>query len=251
MLLMAVTGLSSCHRATGPHNPPALADREVRMRILAVDDDPKVRSFVSKGLSESGMECETAPDGETALQLLRTRRFDLVLLDVMLPGLQGWDVLEALRREGNVVPVIWVTARDALEERVRGLRSGGDDYVVKPFDFAELVARIHAVLRRRAASHRLRVLDLEIDPLAGTATRAGKALDLTRTEFSLLRALAEQMGETVSRTALLQQVWGIDFDPGTNMVDVHIRRLRRKVDAPFERALIQTVRGSGYALAAN
>jgi two-component system copper resistance phosphate regulon response regulator CusR len=120
------------------------------MRILAVDDDPKIRAFVGKGLNESGMQCETAPDGETALEMLRTRRFDLVLLDVMLPGLQGWDVLEALRREGNAVPVIWVTARDALEERVRGLRSGGDDYVVKPFDFAELVARIHAVLRRRA-----------------------------------------------------------------------------------------------------
>jgi two-component system copper resistance phosphate regulon response regulator CusR len=218
------------------------------MRILAVDDDPKIRTFVSKGLSESGMECETAPDGETALELLRTRRFDLVLLDVMLPGLQGWDVLDALRREGNTVPVIWVTARDALEERVRGLRSGGDDYVVKPFDFAELVARIHAVLRRRADSHRVRVSDLEIDPLAGTVTRAGKALDLTRTEFALLRALAERVGEPVSRTALLQQVWGIAFDPGTNMVDVHIRRLRRKVDAPFAHPLIQTVRGSGYAL---
>jgi len=220
------------------------------MRILAVDDDPKIRTFVSKGLSESGMECETAPDGETALELLRARRFDLVLLDVMLPGLQGWDVLEALRREGNTVPVIWVTARDALEERVRGLRSGGDDYVVKPFDFAELVARIHAVLRRRAEGHRVRVADLEIDPLAGTVTRAGKSLDLTRTEFSLLRALAERVGEPVSRTALLQQVWGIAFDPGTNMVDVHIRRLRRKVDAPFEKPLIQTVRGSGYALSA-
>lgn len=218
------------------------------MRILAVDDDPKVRSFVSKGLGESGMQCETAPDGETALDMLRTRRFDLVLLDVMLPGLQGWDVLETLRREGHSVPVIWVTARDALEERVRGLRSGGDDYVVKPFDFAELVARIHAVLRRRAEGHRVRVGDLEIDPLAGTVTRAGKVLDLTRTEFSLLRALAERVGEAVSRTALLQQVWGIDFDPGTNMVDVHIRRLRRKVDTPFDRPLIQTVRGSGYAL---
>jgi two-component system, OmpR family, copper resistance phosphate regulon response regulator CusR len=218
------------------------------MRILAVDDDPKIRTFVSKGLGESGMECETAPDGESALEVLRTRRFDLVLLDVMLPGLQGWDVLETLRREGQDVPVIWVTARDALEERVRGLRMGGDDYIVKPFAFEELVARIHAVLRRRAEGHRVRVADLEIDPLAGTVKRAGKVLDLTRIEFGLLRALAERSGEPVTRAALLQQVWGISFDPGTNMVDVHIRRLRRKVDAPFEVPLIQTVRGSGYAL---
>jgi two-component system copper resistance phosphate regulon response regulator CusR len=166
----------------------------------------------------------------------------------MLPGLQGWDVLEALRREGHDVPVIWVTARDALEERVKGLRMGGDDYIVKPFAFAELVARIHAVLRRRAEGHRVKVADLEIDPLAGSVRRSGKALDLTRIEFALLRALAERAGEPVSRAALLQQVWGISFDPGTNMVDVHIRRLRRKVDAPFEQPLIQTVRGSGYAL---
>ena len=194
------------------------------------------------------MECETAPDGESALEVLRARRFDLVLLDVMLPGLQGWDVLETLRREGQDVPVIWVTARDALEERVRGLRMGGDDYIVKPFAFEELVARIHAVLRRRAEGHRVRVADLEIDPLAGTVKRAGKALDLTRIEFGLLRALADRAGEPVTRAALLQQVWGISFDPGTNMVDVHICRLRRKVDAPFDVPLIQTIRGSGYAL---
>ncbi len=220
------------------------------MRILVVDDDPKIRTFLHKGLTESGMECEAAPDGETALELLRARRFDLVLLDVMLPGLQGWDVLEALKREGLAPPVIWVTARDAPEERVKGLRLGGDDYVVKPFNFEELVARVHAVLRRRAESHRLRVSDLEIDPLTGSVHRGGKELDLTRTEFGLLRALAERMGEPVGRTALLQQVWGIDFDPGTNMVDVHIRRLRRKVDAPFDVPLIHTVRGSGYVLSA-
>lgn len=219
------------------------------MRILTVDDDPKIRSFVSKGLVESGMECETAPDGETALELLRARRFDLVLLDVMLPGLQGWDVLAALRRQGHDVPVIWVTARDALEERVKGLRMGGDDYIVKPFAFDELVARIHAVLRRRSEVHRVKVADLEIDPLSGAVRRGGRQLDLTRIELALLRALAERAGEAVSRAALLQRVWGISFDPGTNMVDVNIRRLRQKVDAPFALPLIQTVRGSGYALA--
>jgi two-component system, OmpR family, copper resistance phosphate regulon response regulator CusR len=219
------------------------------MKILVVDDDPKLRAFVTRGLAESGMQCATAPDGETALALLRRERFDLMLLDVMLPGLQGWDVQEAARKEGLHVPVIWVTARDALDERLRGLAMG-DDYVVKPFAFAELVARIHAVLRRHEDEHVLRIADLEVDLLAGAVRRAGRALDLTRTEFSLLRQLAEHAGETVSRSALLKSVWNIDFDPGTNVVDVHIRRLRRKIDEPFGQPLIHTVRGSGYVLAA-
>ncbi len=218
------------------------------MKILIVDDDPKLRAYVSRGLTESGYQCETAGDGEAALAQLRSRRFDLTLLDVMLPGMQGWDVMEALHREGINVPVIWVTARDALEERVRGLHMGGDDYVVKPFVFAELLARIQAVLRRRESSHKRQVGDLEIDPLAGTVRRAGRSLDLTRTEFALLRHLADNAGEPITRTELLKKVWGIDFDPGTNVVDVHIRRLRLKVDEPFDAPLIHTVRGSGYVL---
>ncbi len=221
------------------------------MRILIVDDDPKYRAFVCKGLTESGMECAVAADGEDALKVLRERTFDLVLLDVNLPGLQGWDVLEAMHREGLGVPVIWVTARDALDERIRGLRMGGDDYIVKPFAFAELVARIHAVLRRRREHPRCRVGDLEIDYMETLATRDGEALDLTRTEFALLRHLAEKQGETVTRTELLQAVWGMGFDPGTNIVDVHIRRLRKKVDEPFGSPMIHTVRGAGYALAAD
>src|SRR5262245_46760699 len=148
------------------------------MKILIVDDDPKIRSFVSRGLQESGIECESAEDGETALAHLRGQPFDLVLLDVMLPGIQGWDVLAAVRREGLSVPIIWVTARDEIDERVKGLELGGDDYVVKPFAFAELMARIHAVMRRRALSHVRRVADLEIDPVAGTARRAGRLLEL-------------------------------------------------------------------------
>jgi len=218
------------------------------MKILVVDDDPKLRAFVTRGLTESGMGCVTAPDGETALALLRREKFDLMLLDVMLPGLQGWDVQEAAKREGLHVPVIWVTARDALDERLRGLAMG-DDYVVKPFAFAELVARIHAVLRRHEDEHVLRIGDLEMDLLAGTVHRAGKLLDLTRTEFSLLRQLVERTGETISRTELLKSVWNIEFDPGTNVVDVHIRRLRRKIDEPFGTPLIHTVRGSGYVVA--
>jgi two-component system copper resistance phosphate regulon response regulator CusR len=218
------------------------------VKILVADDDPKIRTFLSQGLTESGMTCRTAEDGETALAMLRREPFDLLLLDVMLPGIQGWDVLETLRQESIKVPVIWVTARDALDERVRGLQMGGDDYVVKPFAFTELLARVQAVMRRHKESARTVVGDLEIDHFKGSVTRDGQLLDLTRTELGLLRHLAERPGQTVSRSDLLQSVWGIDFDPGTNVVDVHIRRLRKKVDEPFGSPLIHTVRGSGYVL---
>jgi two-component system copper resistance phosphate regulon response regulator CusR len=220
------------------------------LKILVVDDDPKYRSYMQKGLTESGMICSLAPDGETALQMLRKDKFDLVLLDVMLPGLQGWDVLEAMRAQNLRTPVIFITARDAVDERIRGLRSGGDDYIVKPFAFAELVARIHVVLRRNQTQTSLKISDLEIDLLAHKATRGGKVIDLTPTEFALLRALADRNGEPATRTELLQSVWNIDFDPGTNVVEVQIRRLRRKIDEPFGAPLIQTVRGVGYALRA-
>lgn len=218
------------------------------MRILIVDDDPKYRAFVARGLAESGMVCSTAPDGETALERLSQEHFDLLLLDVMLPGLQGWDVMEALRARNIDVPVIWVTARDAVDERVRGLRMGGDDYIVKPFAFAELVARIHVVMRHHRTRTRLSVGGLEIDLVESTAFRDGKELRLTRTEFGLLRCLAENAGKTISRAQLLQSVWGLDFDPGTNVVEVHVRRLRKKLDDPFERPLIHTERGAGYVL---
>ncbi len=218
------------------------------MRILIVDDDPKYRTFVARGLTESGMVCATAPDGETALERLTKESYDLVLLDVMLPGLQGWDVMEALRARSNNVPVIWVTARDAVDERVKGLRMGGDDYIVKPFAFAELVARIHVVMRHHRSRTNLSVGDLEMDLVNSAATRGGQQIRLTRTEFGLLRCLAENAGAAVSRAQLLQTVWGLDFDPGTNVVEVHIRRLRKKVDDPFEQPLIHTERGAGYVL---
>jgi DNA-binding response OmpR family regulator len=220
------------------------------VKILIVDDDPKYRAFVSRGLNESGMVCSTAASGEDALKALRRERFDLMLLDVMLPGIQGWDVLEAMRAESIDVPVIWVTARDAVDERVRGLRMGGDDYIVKPFAFSELVARIHVALRHRRERTKIAVGDLTLDLLGGTASRAGKAIDLTRTEYLLLRCLAEHAGEPVTRAQILQAVWGFDFDPGTNVVEVHIRRLRKKADSPFGQALIHTVRGAGYVLKA-
>jgi two-component system copper resistance phosphate regulon response regulator CusR len=218
------------------------------LRILVVDDDPKYRAYMQRGLTESGMVCSLAPDGEAALAMLRKEPFDLVLLDVMLPGLQGWDVLEAMRGEKIEVPVIFITARDGVDERVKGLRMGGDDYIVKPFAFAELVARIHSVLRRARDRTTLAVADLEVDLLAHKATRGGKLLDLTPTEFTLLRVMLDRAGAPITRTELLQAVWNIDFDPGTNVVEVQIRRLRRKVDEPFDRPLIHTVRGVGYVL---
>ncbi len=219
------------------------------MKILVVDDDPKLRAFVERGLTESGMACTVAPDGETALERVRRDRPDLVLLDVMLPGLQGWDVLEAMRRESIDIPVIFVTARDGVDERVRGLRMGGDDYIVKPFAFSELVARIHVALRHARKRTSFRLADLEVDFLKGQVTRGGKRIRLTRTEYALLRCLADHVGEPVSRAALLESVWNIRFDPGTNVVEVHVRRLRSKVDEPFDRPLVHTERGSGYVLA--
>ena len=221
---------------------------DARPRVLVVDDDPKLRNYLSRGLGESGYDSRTADCGEAALEALRAESFDVVLLDVMLPDAEGWDVMASLRSEGFAVPVIWVTARDALDERIRGLRMGGDDYVVKPFALAELLARIEAVLRRREQSLALRVGGLEIDHRLGRVVREGVEIDLTRTELGLLKRLAEQPGHAVTRTELLKAVWNIDFDPGTNMVDVHIRRLRQKVDRPFARPLIHTVRGEGYSL---
>jgi two-component system copper resistance phosphate regulon response regulator CusR len=221
------------------------------VRILIVDDDPKYRAFVSKGLGESGMSTASAPDGTSALQLLRSQPFDVVLLDVMLPDLQGWDVLEKMRAEHIETPVIFVTARDAVDERVRGLRMGGDDYIVKPFAFSELVARIHVVLRHTRERTSVRIGDLEIDFLKNRVARNGLNIDLTRTEFNVLRCLAERNGQPVSRTHLLQSVWGFQFDPGTNLVEVQIRRLRRKLDEPFGAPLIHTIRGAGYVLSTN
>jgi two-component system, OmpR family, copper resistance phosphate regulon response regulator CusR len=218
------------------------------MKVLIVDDDPKLRAYLTQGLTESGMQAESAPNGEMAVSRLGQEPFDVVLLDVMLPGMHGWDVLKSLRSRPNPPAVIFVTARDALEERLRGLRAGGDDYLVKPFAFEELLARIEAVLRRRGAVTQYVIGDLVVDLLAGTASRAGKTIALTPTEFSLLKELARQPGKVCSRADLLNAVWGIQFDPGTNVVDVHIRRLRAKLDDPFPTHLLQTVRGAGYAL---
>lgn len=218
------------------------------MRVLVVDDDPKIRTFLSRGLNESGMRCSVACDGDQALVALKEESFDLVLLDVMLPGLSGWDVMDKIRERDDDVGVLFLTARDDVDDRVRGLRAGGDDYVVKPFAFSELLARIHVAMRHRRRKTNARVGDLEIDYLTSKVTRAGARIDLTPTEYSFLKLLVTHAGEVLPRPRLLQDVWGVHFDPGTNVVEVLVRRLRLKIDEPFGAPLIHTVRGAGYVL---
>ncbi len=219
------------------------------MRILVVDDDPKFRSYISTGLAESGIDSVTAGDPAAALEVLSTDKkgFDLILLDVMMPVKTGWDLLIELRQEGRETPVIFVTARDTVEERIKGLKLGADDYVIKPFAFSELLARIEVAVRRRKALPPIEAFDLRLDLVRRQVTRAGKQLELSPREFDLLLTLVRAGGETLSRSDLLRNVWGIEFDPGTNVVDVHIGRLRRKLDRQGA-ALIHTVRGEGYRL---
>jgi two-component system OmpR family response regulator len=220
------------------------------MRVLLVDDDPKLRGYVSAGLRESGHECESAGDGQAALALLEEthKPFDMILLDVMMPVKDGWDFLHDLREKGRETPVIFVTARDSVEERVRGLRLGADDYIIKPFAFDELLARIDAVVRRRSSLTPMSYGDLELDLARRAVKRGGESVELSPREFDLLRTLLMNHDKVLTRAKLLHEVWGIDFDPETNVVDVHVARLRRKVDRRGP-PLIQTVRGEGYMLA--
>jgi DNA-binding response OmpR family regulator len=220
------------------------------MRLLVVDDDPKFRSYISNGLRESGCECATAADGDAAMKMLEApgaAPFDLILLDVMMPVQNGWDLLHDLRERGRETPVIFVTARDAVEERVKGLKLGADDYIIKPFAFDELLARIGAVIRRRQSLAPLEYADVKIDLARRVVVRAGKAVDLSPREFDLLRTLLAHHDQVLTRAQLLHEVWGIDFDPETNVVDVHVARLRRKLDR-HGKPLIHTVRGEGYKL---
>ncbi len=220
------------------------------MRLLVVDDDPKLRSYVCSGLEQSGITCESAADGQTALDLLKndTKGFDLILLDIMMPAKSGWELLADMREQGRETPVIFVTARDSVEERIKGLKLGADDYVIKPFAFTELLARVEVVLRRRRALPPIEFADLRLDLSRRRVQRAGSDVDLSPREFDLLLALARADGKVLSRVDLLRDVWGIEGEPQTNLVDVHIGRLRRKVDAHGP-SLIHTVRGEGYRLA--
>jgi two-component system copper resistance phosphate regulon response regulator CusR len=220
------------------------------MAILVVEDEVRVRSFIERGLTEEGYVVRVAADGPSADRELATGGVEAVLLDWMLPGVSGIDLLLSWRSKDEVTPVVMITARDAVDDRVAALNAGADDYLVKPFAFDELVARLRAVLRRAGgrASPTLTCGDLVLDPVAHRVTRAGQVVRLTAREFSLLQFLLERGGEPVSRTRIVEAVWEHDFDTFSNVVDVYVRYLRKKIDEPFSYPLIQTVRGVGYAV---
>jgi two-component system, OmpR family, copper resistance phosphate regulon response regulator CusR len=221
------------------------------VRILIIEDEKKTAAFLAKGLREAGFGVDIASDGETGLNAARDRKFDLLIVDVMLPEKDGWDVVAELRAAGFRPPILFLTARDSVRDRVKGLELGGDDYVVKPFAFSELLARVRSLLRRSPApSDELRIEDLEIDTRHHRATRGGLPLNLTPKEFLLLSHLVRAAGEVVSRAEIAEHVWDIDFKTETNVVDVVVRRLRAKVDDPFRKKLVHTIRGVGYVLKA-
>jgi two-component system copper resistance phosphate regulon response regulator CusR len=222
------------------------------MRILVVEDERKIAEALKKGLEAEGYQVVTAATGEEGFFSLSTESFDLMLLDLMLPGRDGIDILKAIRHKGFLLPVMLLTGRDTVDDRVHGLDSGADDYLVKPFAFPELLARIRLLLRRgkQEPEHLLRISDLEINLLAHKAVRAGQALDLTAKEFDLLEYLLRHNGKIVSREMLAREVWQVleRSTPLDNVIDVNIARLRRKVDGPFEPKLIKTIRGVGFVI---
>jgi two-component system, OmpR family, copper resistance phosphate regulon response regulator CusR len=223
------------------------------MRILIVEDELKTAAFIQKGLSEHGFVASSVSDGEEGLDVAMTEAFDALIVDVMLPKRNGWSLVQQLRAGHVDTPVLFLTARDSVEDRVKGLDIGADDYLVKPFAFSELLARIRTLLRRapgRRTEH-YRVADLEIDLPKWRATRSGQPLQLTPKEFLLLAHLARFAGEVLTRENIVEHVWDIHFDPCANVLDVMMRRLRAKVDHPFEKKLVHTVRGVGYVLKAD
>lgn len=219
------------------------------MRLLVIEDNPRTSEYLVKGLTESGFVVDAALNGTDGLHLARTGEYDLVILDVMLPGLDGWKVLSELRRDSQVA-VLFLTARDQVEDRVKGLELGADDYLVKPFAFSELLARIRTLLRRGRAAEQpvLQEGDLEVDLIKRRVLRAGQRIDLTAKEFALLSLLMRRKGEVLTRTLIAEQVWDMNFNSDTNVVDVAVRRLRAKIDEGFEQRLIHTMRGVGYVL---
>jgi len=223
------------------------------MKLLVVEDDRETASYLVKGLGESGYTVDRAGDGREGLFLASSGEYDAIVLDRMLPGMDGLALLGALRAAEIRTPSLILSALGSVDDRVKGLRAGGDDYLVKPFAFSELLARIEALLRRgttAAATTTLRVADLELDLLSRTVKRGGKPIDVLPREFRLLEYLMRSSGHVVTRTMLLEHVWDYHFDPQTNVVDVHVSRLRQKIDKNFERPLLHTVRGAGYCIRA-
>ena len=223
------------------------------MKILIVEDEPKTGEYLRQGLHEAGFVVDLAQTGIDGLHLAEQGDYELVILDVMLPGMNGWEVLKTMRQRGLDMPAMFLTARDQVEDRVKGLELGADDYLVKPFSFAELLARTRTILRRGRSGSEITVLkvaDLELDLLRRRVTRSGKRIDLTAKEFGLLELLMRRQGEVLPRSLIASQVWDMNFDSDTNVIEVAMRRLRVKIDEGQEVKLIQTVRGMGYVLEA-
>ncbi|MDP1616074.1 response regulator transcription factor [Phenylobacterium sp.] len=221
------------------------------MRILIVEDDLEAAAVMVRGLTESGHDCASAPDGVAGLDQARAGEFDVMIVDRMMPRMDGVTLVETLRREGDQTPVLFLSALGEINDRVDGLKAGGDDYLVKPYAFAELSARVEALARRRetgSVQTLLRVGDLEMDLIGRTVHRQGQEIDLQPREFQLLEFMMRHAGQAVTRTMLLEKVWEYHFDPQTNVIDVHISRLRSKIDKGFDRPMLQTVRGAGYRL---
>ena len=221
------------------------------MKILVVEDEIKTGDYLKQGLVEAGFVVDLVRDGHDGLHQALHEHYDLLILDVMLPGMDGWSVLRELRRSGQEMPVLFLTARDAVEDRVHGLELGADDYLVKPFAFSELLARVRTLLRRGGKAKEaevLRAADLELDLLRRRVMRSGQRIDLTAKEFALLELLLRRQGEVLPRSLIASQVWDMNFDSDTNVIEVAVRRLRAKIDDGFEPKLIRTVRGMGYVL---
>jgi heavy metal response regulator len=220
------------------------------MRLLLIEDEEKVSRFIVKGLEAERFAVDVAADGDRGLELAQTYSYDLIILDLMLPGLSGTEVLRLVRRQNEHVPVLVLTSRDAINDKVEHFEIGADDYLTKPFAFAELLVRVKALLRRGAVNraNTLRVADLEIDRLTQQVRRGGLRIELTGKEYALLEYLMTNAGRVLSRTMIIEHVWDQSFDGATNIVDVYVRHLRNKIDEPFERKLIRTVRGVGYVI---